>query len=437
HFTEQDTTFPSYDTPIVDALVPLGFYLDADFDGEKDLIVSSKVPNINFDGPLLLYKNIGTTENPTFEYSTANWLRDGFVDYGRLSHPSFTDYNQDGLMDMVIGSQTIRENPEQISSSLILFENTGTNTVPEFTLIDLDWLGVSEFDSYWLHPSFGDLDNDGDNDLLIGEIDGKLIYYENNAGAEMPYSFENPIYEYMGIDGDDFNIGTTANPQIVDVDDDGQQDILVGVRYGNILFFKNTGTDDNPSFDPDPTTNGNIQQFGDVFLGINQTPIPQLINVDGVKTLYAGSSTGEIWQYGNITGNETGTFDLITDNWLGVNSGEFASPAFVDINRDGYLNIFVGNFRGGTTAWNTDIYVGDESVSVQNIKTSELAIFPNPITNELHFSIPEAIKSMAVYNVIGQLVKKDTKDMRGLASGVYILEIQATEGRYLGRFLKE
>jgi hypothetical protein len=437
HFTEQDTTFPSYDFPITDAFISVGSYFDADFDGEKDLIISSKFDNINFDGPLMLYKNVGTTENPDFEYSNANWLRDEFVDYGKLSHPTFTDYNQDGLMDMVIGSQIIRENPAQTAASLILFENTGTDNTPEFTLVDLDWLGASEFDSYWLRPSFGDLDNDGDNDLLIGEIDGKLIYYENNAGADMPYVFENPIYEYMGIDSDDFSIGTTSNPQIVDVDDDGQQDILVGVRYGNIVFFKNTGTDSNPIFNPDPTANGNIQQFGDVSLGINKTPIPQLVNIDGVKTLYAGSSTGEIWQFGNITGNETGIFDLVTDNLLGMNSGEFASPVFIDIDRDGYLNVFVGNFRGGTTAWNTDIFVGDEIVSLQDIKTSELAIFPNPVTNEVQFSIPETIKSIAVYNVIGQLVKKNTKDMSGLARGVYILEVEGIEGRYVGRFLKE
>lgn len=436
HFTDQDTTFPSYDTPIADALVPLAFHFDADFDGKKDLVVTSKVANINFDGPSLFYKNVGSTENPTFEHSEVNWLRDGFIDYGKLSHPTFTDYNQDGLMDMVIGSQTIRQNPGSSAASLILFENTGTYNTPEFTLVDLDWLGASEFDSYWIRPSFGDMDGDGDNDLLLGDLDGKLIYYENNAGAGMAYSFENPIYEYMGIDGNDFNIGTTSNPQIVDVDDDGLIDILVGVRYGNIVFFKNNGTMGNPMFNPDPTADGNIQEFGDVFLGINRTPIPQLINVDGVKTLYAGSSTGEIWQYGNISGNETGSFDLITDNLIEANSGEFASPAFVDIDRDGYLNVFIGNFRGGIIAWNTEVYVGDEVVSTQEIKTSELAIFPNPVTDKLHFSIPETIEKMVVYNLMGQIVKENTRDMSSLAGGVYVLEVEGAEGRYIGRFLK-
>lgn len=437
HFVAQDTTFPSYATPIEDRIMPLAFYFDVTFDGEKDLIVASKISNIGNKGTALMYQNNGTSSNPDFELVESNWLMSTSIDYGKLTHPTFTDYNQDGLMDLVVASMTVRLDPNQTAASLILYENTGTLTAPEFTLADLDWLGLSSYDSYWLKPSFGDLDNDGDEDLLVGDVDGKLIYLENNAGENIPYSFENPIDEFMEIDVD-FDIGNTVSPQIIDVDDDGQKDILLGTRLGVVSFFKNQGTDSNPMFNPNPNEAGNIQQLGDVSVGVNRTSVPYMVDVDGVKTLYVGSQKGEIWAYDNISGNISGTFDLLTDNWGGedIAAGEYPSPTFVDIDRDGYLNLFVGNFRGGLLSLGTDIYVGNEIVGTEEIKIQELEIFPNPARNEIQFSISEEIEQISIFNTVGQLVEKN-KDISNLLVGMYILEVRGKENIYVGRFMKE
>ena len=40
-------------------------------------------------------------------------------------------------------------------------------------------------------PAFADLDNDGDKDLIIGELDGNLNYYENTGNAVVPEWTEN------------------------------------------------------------------------------------------------------------------------------------------------------------------------------------------------------------------------------------------------------
>jgi hypothetical protein len=66
--TQQDNTFPNYDTPINISIFPTPFYLDVNNDGIKDLLAS---PNTSVGSENRLsswyYKNTGTTDNPNFK----------------------------------------------------------------------------------------------------------------------------------------------------------------------------------------------------------------------------------------------------------------------------------------------------------------------------------------------------------------------------------
>ena len=139
---------------------------------------------------------------------------------------------------------------------------------PAFTLEDDDYLGFSNFVTTSTHffPTIGDLDNDGDNDLLIGDDQGFFYFVENTAGPDSPLEFANPIYEYQNL-----RPGQFVKPSIFDFNGDGLNDLVVGERNfntvdgesGSLNYIQNTGTPGDPIFDmEDATTN---QIFGNVF----------------------------------------------------------------------------------------------------------------------------------------------------------------------------
>eukprot|EP00946_MAST-07B_sp_MAST-7B-sp1_P000505 g505.t1 len=83
-------------------------------------------------------------------------------------------------------------------------------------------------------PAFVDVDNDGDMDLVIGRLEGDLkFYYENTGSASNPsYTRRegalNP-FDGVAIDGDP-DMGIYSAPAFVDVDNDGDMDLVIGRR---------------------------------------------------------------------------------------------------------------------------------------------------------------------------------------------------------------
>ena len=69
-----------------------------------------------------------------------------------------------------------------------------------------------------LHPTFGDIDNDQDIDMIIGDNNGQIYYFKNNgvSNSEWPV-FED--YETLNID-----VGSFATPQLIDLNRDGLLD---------------------------------------------------------------------------------------------------------------------------------------------------------------------------------------------------------------------
>lgn len=152
------------------------------------------------------------------------------------------------------------------------------------------------------------------HDLLVGDVNGSVTYYRNTGSNTNP-----------SLDGGTFILNTggdRATPVVDDWNEDGRKDLLVGNLAGNIKVYLNEGTDASPSFG----SAYNLQVGGmdfDVASGIitdtNGRSAPRIYdwNGDGYKDLMVGQLSGNIYYLENKGNNASPVFNSAEKLLLG------------------------------------------------------------------------------------------------------------------------
>lgn len=96
-------------------------------------------------------------------------------------------------------------------------------------------------------PDFVDMNGDGKKDLIVGSMEGFIKVYPNVSGQGRP-TFSRP-YKASFKDGSPIKVGTRSAPRLFDWDNDGRDDLLIGEVMGYVYFLKDTGTRDEPVFE--------------------------------------------------------------------------------------------------------------------------------------------------------------------------------------------
>ena len=227
-FMQRTDTANPLDGVYIDSLSTPAF-VDLDGDSDPDLVIGSQ------DGAVHYFGNTGTATNPDFTELTgvANPL-DSIAGYLRSV---FADLDGDGDLDLVI------KTPQH---HLLYLENTGTSVNPGFTertgaSNPLDGVNLGSY----IEPAFADLDGDGDPDFIIGKDNGDICYYENIGTATNP-DFTQRTGAANPLEG--VYAGFLSAPVFTDLDGDNDLDLVIGNQDGAIHYFENTGTRANPSF---------------------------------------------------------------------------------------------------------------------------------------------------------------------------------------------
>lgn len=438
-----DTTFPGSldDVPVQLHRFPAAYYEDINNDGVNDMIVASNAKfNMDDDRGVWLYINNGENDLPDFELVTKDFLQNDMIDFGRGAYPVMFDHNGDGLRDLVVANKEYNLDAEEYyPSQLALFENTGTADFPEFTLIDTNYVSIPNALFESVKATFGDLDGDGDSDLIIGEEHGFMHWYENIAEAGEPASFtELPVDTLRTADGTAIDLGQFATPQLTDVDGDGRIDLIAGEKLGIVNYFRNTGTQQSFSF---------IQQQGqagdslggvwaDSQFGIYGHSVPHLYEAPNATTyLLMANEIGTIQLFDNVDDNITGYFNEIEASFLDLQESSRAGVWMEDINNDDIPDLFYGINNGGLLFFRG---VNPDGINEEGNDQSML-VYPNPAMDMVSVGFREAIEGeLRLMDVRGRTL--ETRAINGRSnlrlsidrypSGLYFIEVRNASERF-------
>lgn len=249
------------------------------------------------------------------------------IDVGSESIPVLTDVDGDGDLDLVLANKI--DPADRKTSRIYWFENTGSRTKPALVM-----RGALPFQGkYHYAPAFGDLDGDGRPDILMGSFGAKLACYHNAGGPGMP--------SYTLVDSALVEItrGSNTTPALGDIDGDGDLDLFIGEASGTLNFYRNDGGPTRPLF----------TLVSDMYdsLDVGRRSAPALVDIDGDGDLdlVVGSDDRGLVLYRN-EGTRTSPH-FVEDRSFRVDVPPIAAPSFGDLDGDGVLEVLVGNAGGG------------------------------------------------------------------------------------------
>ena len=198
--------------------------MDWDNDGDADLIVGDRNGYLNF-----------------FERNSDGTLAAGvkllsggtIIDVGGNSAPDFADWDNDGDLDMIVGSD--------MTTPVRVYENTGTASSYAFDGYEEFTAGGSVVNWYRSTPSIYDMNGDGLFDVVMGATDKKFHYYENTGTLGNPsFAADSPLQYQAG--GNVLTGHSDSRLDICDWNEDGHIDLVTGDYDDYVyLFFSYDG----------------------------------------------------------------------------------------------------------------------------------------------------------------------------------------------------
>ncbi len=351
---------------------------------------------------------------------------------------SFGDLDGDGDQDVL--TIVFQTNPETILFNYK--ENTGLPIAPDFTTdSQTNVFGLNDsLDS----PEFltlVDIDNDGDLDILTAvSYTGSIKFYQNTGTVNAP-TFTEPIVNPFGIEpvasGNQFiNFG--------DIDNDGDLDMISSVFFftegqAKLFFSENIGTAESPQFTPrienffalDPAVIAPLEVAVQNYLAD--------VDNDGDLDLMVSGYYNEYKYYENIGNPQSPQFTTPTNNPFGFSGAdeEVLIGGFVDIDSDGDMDFITSDYYGVYKFYEQITFDGIEST----FTNEQINIYPSPTTGIVNLDLENKEFEVEIFDVIGKSVSISknikTLDLSKLPKGTYILKITIkNEGHIVQKIIK-
>lgn len=215
-------------------------------------------------------------------------------------------------------------------NQLVFLKNEGSPQLPDFQMVPDEENPFAGVLAEWQGtPAFGDFDADGDLDLLFGDRSGTFRYCRNlltEEGFLVYAEMMGSLNPFAGID-----VGDNSSPALLDVDGDGDLDVVSGEIHGGLRWIENTTSPGGPlafalrAKDASP--------FASLSTGVASMPAVLDFDGDTDPDLVVGSSDGRLTFLANqrLEPPETLTASQRDDATLSQKSG---APLQGDLNGD-------------------------------------------------------------------------------------------------------
>ena len=270
----------NYSTPTFD---------DFDSDGDLDMVSGE------LWGGFLFYSNTGTGSYVKYDKNNAaNPFSGAAFDVGTYSKPTSFDLDGDGDVDMVSGERHGR---------FWFYSNKGNNNYTVYNQDNVlnPFSGLVFDTGDYSRSTLFDIDGDGDVDMVSGERWGRFWFY-SNKGNDYQWSSNYNIWNYNNTNNpfSSEDIGEYSTPALGDLDGDGDVDMVSGERHGRFWFYSNTGTGSYVEYDKNNAAN----PFSGAAFDVGDQSSPALADIDGDGDLdmVSGNYNGGFVYFMNVGG---------------------------------------------------------------------------------------------------------------------------------------
>ncbi len=395
-------------------------FADFDNDGDLDLFIGENSGNIGY------YNNNGSG---VFSFVSQIEANGNTIDVGTDATPVFADIDDDGDLDLFVGSNY---------GDIHYYKNNGSGTLDSIGLLQAGGSNINVTSYY--NPTFADIDGDGDLDLFVGNDTGNIYFYKNLS-----------FISNAGEDAEEVcSMSYTLNANEPDPDKTGTWSIV----------SSNTGTFDdvnsyNAVFTADTedtyilrwtVSDGSNTVSDDVQIIFSPDAENPTITCVGNQEVNANSNHNYI-----VNGTE---FDPVS-----TNDNCAVASVMNDINSSTTLAAETLSEGTTTVTWTVYDEAGNSSVcsfdilvnayvGIKNITGSGIHIFPNPVNDFVTVDINNPANSknvkIQVCNILGEILienmvsqNKEKIDLSELKPGMYIVNVLTDNRIFTSKIIKK